>query len=152
MGKQMQRMRAYVRRGPRLRARGRRQDERGQSLVEFGLIVVIVGLMLVGAIDYARLFYTQTAVANASRLGAEWLIDPSHCADMDYTRSLIRSEASPNVSFTNITLPSTPCTATNQFTVTVRTNFTFMAPMMPAVLGKTNPMSVTNSTTAKFRN
>src|SRR5690242_16447777 len=60
----------------------RRRGERGQAIVEFGLLSIIMITMLAGAIDFGRLFYTQIALANAARVGAEWLIEPANFSDL----------------------------------------------------------------------
>jgi Flp pilus assembly protein TadG len=51
------------------RARGRCSG-RGQSLVEFALVIPIMLLLLAGAIDLGRLFYAYVAVENAAKEGA----------------------------------------------------------------------------------
>jgi TadE-like protein len=52
-------MRAFVARLPR-----------GQSLVEFALVLPVLLLLLGGAVDLGRLFYAQVAISNAAKEGA----------------------------------------------------------------------------------
>ena len=55
------------------RALGRlvsRRPSRGQALVEFALISIVMLLMLATVVDFGRLFYTQITVENAARAGA----------------------------------------------------------------------------------
>jgi uncharacterized repeat protein (TIGR01451 family) len=47
----------------------RRQRSRGQSLVEFALVVPILLLIFAGAADLGRVFYTYVAVENAAKEG-----------------------------------------------------------------------------------
>ena len=54
---------------PRILPR-RRERTRGQSLVEFALVLPIMLLLLAGAIDLGRLFYAYVAVENAAKEGA----------------------------------------------------------------------------------
>jgi hypothetical protein len=54
---------------PRILSR-RRERTRGQSLVEFALVLPIMLLLLAGAIDLGRLFYSYVAVENAAKEGA----------------------------------------------------------------------------------
>jgi Flp pilus assembly protein TadG len=48
----------------------RRYRDRGQSLVEFALVLPIFLLMLMGIVDAGRLIYTYNTVSNAARDGA----------------------------------------------------------------------------------
>jgi hypothetical protein len=136
-----------------------RRRDRGQSLVEFGLIVPVIAVMLMGAIDFGRLFYAQMAVTNASRVGAEFLMDSRRCTSVgqggnlswiypDDVYPVINAEAAPGVTFSQILLPAEGGCVTNSpgFTVTVKTNFQFATPLMPNVLGVTNPYPVTGRT------
>lgn len=48
----------------------RRHRSRGQSFVEFALILPVLLVLLAGAVDLGRVFYTNISVANAARAGA----------------------------------------------------------------------------------
>lgn len=50
------------------------RSERGQSLVEFALIVPILILLLVGTFDIGHVVWTNDALANASREAARYAI------------------------------------------------------------------------------
>ena len=54
----------------RFHPKWRRHASRGQSLVEFALVIPIMLLLLAGAIDLGRLFYAYVAVENAAKEGA----------------------------------------------------------------------------------
>jgi len=51
----------------------------GQSLVEMALLVPILLVLIIGAIEVGRLFYTKIVITNAAREGAYYLI--THKAD-----------------------------------------------------------------------
>lgn len=51
-----------------------RRRARGQSLVEFALILPIFLLMIMGVVDFGRAIYAYNAVSNAAREGARLLI------------------------------------------------------------------------------
>ena len=55
--------------GPTARSRRRRRS-RGQSLVEFALVVPILFLILCGILDFGFLLYSRMTVINAAREGA----------------------------------------------------------------------------------
>lgn len=46
--------------------------ERGQSLVEFALLLPVLLLILLGAVDLARVYTTQVTITNAAREGARF--------------------------------------------------------------------------------
>ena len=56
------------RRGPRRR--------KGGSAVELVLVAPVLCFMLVGAIDFCRVFFAYTTITNAARNGAVWASDP----------------------------------------------------------------------------
>jgi len=49
---------------------GFRGGQRGQALIEFSLIVVILAIMVMGLVDYGRIFVVRQTMVNASREGA----------------------------------------------------------------------------------
>jgi len=67
----------------------RNREQRGQSLVEFSLVLVFLIVVLIGVIDFARFFFTYGTIANAAREGARYgIIYPAnvhagHSADPD---------------------------------------------------------------------
>ena len=62
----------------------RPRKRRGQAVVEMALISVFLGMMLAGAIDFGRAFYTATVVTNMAGEGAAYAaIYPDRDADPD---------------------------------------------------------------------
>ena len=82
--------------------------QQGQSLVEFALVLPVLLLLVVGAMDFARLFTTKIVLTNAAREGANYLsLYPS---DFSGTQTAINNELQ------NITLDESPsilCTIVN---------------------------------------
>ncbi len=50
----------------------RNRRERGQSLVELALVLPLLMLVILGAIDFGRVFYASMTVAGAARNGAQY--------------------------------------------------------------------------------
>ena len=48
------------------------RSERGSALIELALTLPILVVVLVAAIDFARVFYLGIALTNAARAGAQW--------------------------------------------------------------------------------
>ena len=67
------------------------QDKaRGQSLVEFAIILPVLLLVILGAMDFARLFTTKIVLTNAAREGASYL--SNHPADFANAYGAIDTE------------------------------------------------------------
>ena len=50
----------------------RRRGRKGQAIVEFALLVFLLMIILMGLIDYARVFHAAVTVADAARAGAQY--------------------------------------------------------------------------------
>jgi PKD repeat protein len=57
---------------PTPRTRGTSRRRRGQSVVEFALIVPVLAFILLVAVDFGRLFFTYVQVGNAAREAANY--------------------------------------------------------------------------------
>lgn len=51
----------------------RKSDSPAQSLVEFALVLPILLLLILGVMDFGRMFYTKMVLTNAAREGANYL-------------------------------------------------------------------------------
>jgi Flp pilus assembly protein TadG len=60
----------------------RHRDSRGQSMVEFALILPVFVLLLVGILDVGRAVYSYNTINNAAREGARWAIVDQTVADI----------------------------------------------------------------------
>src|SRR5579875_2376703 len=49
-----------------------RQGEKGQTVIEFGLIAIIMFMLSVGLVDVGRGFFAYNALASGARFGARW--------------------------------------------------------------------------------
>lgn len=54
----------------RRRLRGRLRDERGQALIETGLVILILVFFLFAVIEFGRAFMVSNVMTNAARIGA----------------------------------------------------------------------------------
>ena len=79
----------------------------GQALVEFALIAPILALLLLGAADLTRAFYTYIVLSNASREAARVIIDyPQQYSDTSACTAA-HNEAMPFVNLSCTTSPAT---------------------------------------------
>ena len=87
-------------------------DQRGQTLVEFALIIPIVLLLMLGLFDLGRIVFTNNSLSDGARQGARsGAIDPrdaSYCSLVDEAiRSAIRGQSLDIYTVTYITVNAT---------------------------------------------
>src|SRR5262249_44918109 len=58
--------------GSALKKTGGRKSRAGSAALELGLVLPVMAILVVGAADFARLFYTAIEVANAARAGVQY--------------------------------------------------------------------------------
>ena len=134
------------------RGRDRRGGRtRGQSLVEFALILPVFALLFAATLDLGRLFYAQITLTNSAREGAfEAARDPSqfqpgNACDSDTNRVVCRVVLESNGSFVevkhnDITMFCSPGCGkelVNTVTVGVSGQFRFVTPLLSPFFGGT---------------
>lgn len=67
---------------------GSRENNRGQSLIEFALILPVLVLIIYGVFDLGRAFYAVITIANASREGARYMTRHVVVMDLSVNNSL----------------------------------------------------------------
>ncbi len=105
----------------------RARKEKGQSLVELAIILPLLLLILLGIIDFGRVFYSYVTITNASREGARYgalhpgWVDENDNANPNNVKFHVIQEAANTVPI----LPQeiTVITDTNTITVTVQADF-----------------------------
>lgn len=89
-----------------------RDEARGQSLVEFALVLPIVLLMMIGLFDLGRIVFVNNSLSDGARHGARTaIIDPrsgTYCADIEgAVRTAIRGQALATFTVTYQTIDAT---------------------------------------------
>ena len=149
---------------------------RGQSLVEFALVMPALLFLLLIAVDFGRLFFSYVAVNNAAREGSYYAA--THAADTPFDLAVYRAgidgaavteanvqgqggEGVLTVSEPSCFTPSATITDChlasdfaggigNQVTVSVSQPFTFLTPVISDVFG--GPLNLSASATAPILN
>jgi len=101
--------------------RTHRHPQRGQSMVEVAVVAPVLVLLLLAAADFGRIFYTNVALNNAVRAGAQYGSQSRvTAANATGIRNAVTTDAS------NITLSGTPsvsqCTCISGSNVAVCTS------------------------------
>ena len=99
----------------------KKNSKRGQSLVEFALIVPILVLLVMGIVEFGRIFMAQQAITNASREGARTGVLPtSSTSDVESTVNTYMTNAgltgTSSMTCTNVG-PTTPSGSATSVTV-----------------------------------
>ena len=130
----------------RLRAR---LGRRGQSLVELAVVLPILLVLLGGAVDLGRVFFTRVAVENAAKEGVLFGarspgcdVDQAGCADPGNVEWHIRNET-PGIDLTwdaeclrggaPISLAS--CESNDTYRVTIEYTFNLITPILSGIFG-----------------
>ena len=134
----------------------RRDDERGQALVEFSLVLIPFLLLLMGVLDMGRGIYTYNAVSQAAReIARETAVHPYNaCCDLgtstDATAAKNNQKAvTPGlvdagitidcVSIQNVVIPDADCRPNDFIRTTVHVPFQPITPL----LGQLGPFDFT---------
>lgn len=121
----------------------------GQSLVEFALLLPVLTWVLLGVVDFGRLYYDYVTVTNASRVGAMYAMDPRRSI-ADVREVIKRESSSLNITDADITLTPNPAwSAGSDLTVQVRTKFEAVTPLISSLWGG-GPLTLTASTVTRF--
>lgn len=112
--------------------------ERGQALLEVAIVLPLLLLLILGAMDFGRLFSTKIVLTNVAREAAYYItLDPPENPDNYYddsyvnTRQLVQDEAqNQGITLSESDIQFTNCCSTgNAVTVTVakRANLIFVS-------------------------
>lgn len=106
------------------------RKEKGQGLVELAVILPLLLIILLGTIDFGRVFYAYVAITNASREGARY--GSLHPTDLNNIKSHVRQETANTVAISSEDI--TVITDTHTITVTVQVDFqTFFFGNLPYI-------------------
>jgi Flp pilus assembly protein TadG len=88
-----------------------RRRARGAAAAELALVLPVLAFILIGTIDFCRLFFAYTTVTNAARNGALWASDPlaptqSPYATVQAAALADANQLNPALTATNVTKAS----------------------------------------------
>lgn len=82
--------------------------QKGQSLVEFALVLPLLLMLVLGAIDFGRLFYTKIIITNAAREGAYYLVSHTDRANVITAATSAAEAEAQNAGLTSISVNFNP--------------------------------------------
>lgn len=109
-----------------------RSSDRGAAAVEFALVVPLLMLIVVGIIQFGRIYSLQIQLSGAANAGARYLsVNPT---DEAVTRDRTRDAGPRNPLLADgeitVTTPS-PCSVSSQVSVVAIRTFVFDIPLLP---------------------
>ena len=128
--------------------------QRGSTIVEMSIVMLLALMLIFGAVEFSRALYTYHAISNAARLGTRYAIvhgascKPSGCtASSDSIQTYVRSETlavnasslTASAAWTGTDLNGNTCSSTSEgrgctVTVTVTYPFNFILPLIGGTL------------------
>ncbi|MCU1440627.1 MAG: TadE family protein [Rhodoglobus sp.] len=113
----------------------RRDDERGAAVVEFALILPILIVLILGLIEFGRIFNVQISITNAAREAARTMA-------IENDPALARADAinaapsvNPALAAGNITITPADCDAGQTVTVTIAYDVTLLSGYFVPIIG-----------------
>ncbi|HSG85357.1 MAG TPA: TadE family protein [Candidatus Limnocylindrales bacterium] len=133
----------------------RRDKSRGQSLVEFALILPIMLLIVAVALDFGRAFMGWVSLTGATRLGANYAAqhpDANWGSSSDPNRQRYLAQMARDLGSTNCTPTTTPMptfpngkTLGNPAVVTLTCQFNPITPIVTAIVGDSLPLTASTA-------
>jgi len=114
------------------------RKEKGQSLVELALTLLIILTLLAGAVDFGMAFFSYVALRDAAQEGA--LYGSLYPTDTNGISNRVRQSSSAPVNLSDISkvtvsLSPPPYCRNEPITVTVRYDYQLSMPFIGAILG-----------------
>lgn len=129
-------------------------SQKGQSLVEMAVMMVVLLLILGGVLDLGRLYFTYLALQNASGEGAaygaiypQW-IDSGDNSDPNNIEYRVRTESTGTLidwSDTAVTVDVPSLAGGAPITVSVSYTYTVITPMIQVITGETIKLTATDT-------
>jgi Flp pilus assembly protein TadG len=103
-----------------------RRSEQGAAAVELALVFPVLLLLVCGVVDFGRAYNAQITLATAARESVRvWALGGTTAQVQDRATA-----AAPGMTVTATVISGTPCTFGTASTVRVRTDFTYLTPMI----------------------
>lgn len=110
--------------------------ERGAAAVEFALVLPVLILLIMGLLEFSRLYNVQISLSNAAREGARTMVLTKDPAQSRTAAIAAAPSVSPAISSGQIVFSPATCTPGAQMKVTI----TYSAALMTGFFGVTLPL------------
>lgn len=114
-----------------------RRGERGAAAIEFALVLPVLLLLVIGLIEFSRLYNIQISLSNAAREGARSMAIHNSQPTAKTAAIAAAPSISPNVSGGQISITPAACAANQVVTVTI----TYSVSLLSGYFGTTLPLT-----------
>ena len=114
-----------------------RRGERGAAAVEFALVLPVLLLLVLGLIEFSRLYNIQISLSNAAREGARSMAIHNSQPTAKTAAISAAPSISPSVSSGQILITPAACAANKAVTVTI----TYSVSLLSGYFGTTLPLT-----------
>ncbi|WP_241985969.1 TadE/TadG family type IV pilus assembly protein [Cryobacterium sp. Hz7] len=114
-----------------------RRGERGAAAVEFALVLPILLLLVLGLIEFSRLYNIQISLSNAAREGARNMAIHDSQSTAKAAAIAAAPSISPSMSGGQISITPAACAANQAVTVTI----TYSVSLLTGYFGTTLPLT-----------
>jgi Flp pilus assembly protein TadG len=112
----------------------RKNDQKGQSLVEVAITLPVLILIMAGILDLGRAYFTYVALSDAAAEGAAYAaINPGDTTQI-VERAVESSNGLVTLSQDQVTVQSNSLTAGSPITVTVTFDYALITPILDSIV------------------
>ncbi len=115
----------------------RNSDDRGAAVVEFALVLPVLIILLLGMVEFARVFNVQISLSNAAREGARTMAIENDATIARDSAVAAAPSVNPAVSAGQITVAPSPCAEGDTVTVTID----YSVDLLTGFFGATIPLT-----------
>jgi Flp pilus assembly protein TadG len=108
------------------------KKEKGQSLVEFALILPILLIILIGVVDLGRMYYAYIIITDAAAEGATYAaINPNDISEIENRARAACGDIAAGVQSVQVTCPTCPSAESGDtVTVSISYDYVVLTPFM----------------------
>lgn len=119
------------------------RDKRGQALVELALVLPLLIILLMGTMEFGRIFHSYLLITNASREGARAGITSQ--TDSEIITKVKDVAATLNLTDAQITITPNQSARTRGVPLTVKVNYSvnLITPILDTIVPNPFPLSAT---------
>ena len=124
------------------------RSAKGQSLVEFALVLGVLILMLMGIFDFGRAVYAYNVIANCAWEGARYgIIKPMDTAGIEDAARARAVGLDPSELTVNISYPDGSSSSGSRLQVQVTYNFRAVTPLITNFFGGSDHLTLQSTAT-----
>ncbi len=134
------------------RTQTRRRRERGQSMVEFAVVIPVFVVVVLGIIDFGMALRADIMLTNAAREGARVGVvcegDDTTTASNAAIAQVVDSGSALGLTAANVIQATTPCSTGSEVVVTAQYTYNFITPLggIVRILGGSDSITFTSTT------